>query len=75
MANVARPRQAAMYLTKLLTTRSWCEIGRAFDRHHSTVILGFRVVKALVERNDADTIDRLAEVKRRLGLDGRDRLS
>ena len=35
---VARPRQVAMYLAKQLTSRSFPEIGRKFDRDHTTVI-------------------------------------
>ena len=36
---IARPRQAAMYLSKMLTTRSLPDIGRRFGgRDHTTVI-------------------------------------
>lgn len=47
-ADVVYPRQIAMYLCKVLTTRSLPEIGRRFgDRDHSTVI--FAVLK--IQRN------------------------
>ena len=37
--NIARPRQVAMYLSKVLTTRSLPEIGRRFgNRDHTTVM-------------------------------------
>lgn len=37
-AVVVQPRQVAMYLAKHLTSASLSEIGRAFRRHHTTVL-------------------------------------
>lgn len=45
---VARPRQVAMYLAKQLTSRSLPEIGRKFDRDHTTVMHAVRKVEELV---------------------------
>ncbi len=46
---VARPRQVAMYLAKLLTTRSLPEIGRKFGgRDHTTVIHAVRKIDELM---------------------------
>ena len=45
---VARPRQIAMYLAKQLTSRSLPEIGRKFDRDHTTVMHAVRKVEALI---------------------------
>ena len=45
---VARPRQIAMYLAKQLTSRSLPEIGRKFDRDHTTVMHAVRKVEGLV---------------------------
>ena len=46
--NVARPRQVAMYLSKLLTQRSLPEIGRRFgNRDHTTVMHAVRKVEEL----------------------------
>ncbi|MEB3416620.1 chromosomal replication initiator protein DnaA [Alteriqipengyuania sp. WL0013] len=51
---VVRPRQVAMYLAKVLTPRSYPEIGRKFGgRDHSTVIHAVRLIEDLRER-DAD---------------------
>lgn len=51
---VVRPRQVAMYLAKVLTPRSYPEIGRKFGgRDHSTVIHAVRVIENLRAR-DAD---------------------
>jgi chromosomal replication initiator protein len=45
---VARPRQVAMYLAKVMTPRSYPEIGRKFGgRDHSTVIHAVRLVEQL----------------------------
>lgn len=45
---VARPRQVAMYLAKQLTSRSLPEIGRKFDRDHTTVMHAVRKVEELI---------------------------
>nr|WP_234026459.1 chromosomal replication initiator protein DnaA [Qipengyuania thermophila] len=51
---VVRPRQVAMYLAKVLTPRSYPEIGRKFGgRDHSTVIHAVRLIEELRVR-DAD---------------------
>jgi chromosomal replication initiator protein len=45
---VVRPRQVAMYLAKVMTPRSYPEIGRKFGgRDHSTVIHAVRLVESL----------------------------
>ena len=50
---IARPRQVAMYLSKILTTRSLPEIGRKFGgRDHTTVI---HAVKRIESLQDSDT--------------------
>lgn len=46
---VARPRQIAMFLSKLLTTRSLPEIGRQFgNRDHTTVMHAVRRITGLM---------------------------
>lgn len=48
-AAVVRPRQIAMYLSKLLTPRSLPEIGRRFGgRDHTTVLHAVRKIQGLV---------------------------
>jgi chromosomal replication initiator protein len=48
-ASVVRPRQIAMYLSKVLTPRSLPEIGRRFGgRDHTTVLHAVRKIAALV---------------------------
>jgi chromosomal replication initiator protein len=48
MRSYARPRQVAMYLSKLLTSRSLPEIGRRFGgRDHTTVMHGVKRIEDL----------------------------
>jgi hypothetical protein len=49
--DVCEPRQVAMYLAGELTTHSLPEIGRAFERHHTTVLSSSRVVAARIDRD------------------------
>lgn len=59
--NVARPRQIAMYLAKQLTSRSLPEIGRKFDRDHTTVMHAVRKVEELIveDTSMAESIEHL----------------
>ena len=51
---IARPRQVAMYLSKLLTTRSLPEIGRKFGgRDHTTVIHAVKRIESLQDTDAA----------------------
>ena len=61
---VARPRQIAMYLAKLLTSRSLPEIGRKFDRDHTTVMHAVRKVEELILEDKSLAED--VEILRRL---------
>ncbi len=62
--NVARPRQVAMYLAKMLTARSLPEIGRKFGgRDHTTVMHAVRKVEELMAEDaqiaqDVDVVRR-----------------
>ncbi|MEC7558467.1 MAG: chromosomal replication initiator protein DnaA [Pseudomonadota bacterium] len=47
--NIARPRQVAMYLAKMLTAFSYPEIGRQFGgRDHTTVMHAVRTIEGLI---------------------------
>jgi chromosomal replication initiator protein len=55
---IARPRQAAMWLAKQLTTRSLPDIGRRFGgRDHTTVLHGVRRIEELKAGDDVLTRD------------------
>ncbi len=63
--NVARPRQIAMYLAKMLTARSLPEIGRKFDRDHTTVMHAVRKVEELIVE-DASLAESIESLRRTL---------
>jgi len=51
---VARPRQVAMYLSKILTTRSLPEIGRKFGgRDHTTILYAIKRIEELIAEDPA----------------------
>ena len=58
---VARPRQIAMFLAKQLTSRSLPEIGRKFDRDHTTVMHAVRKIEELIleDTSLAESVDTL----------------
>ncbi len=52
LRSIARPRQVAMYLAKILTTKSFPEIGRFFGgRDHTTVVHAVQTVEDLKEKD------------------------
>ncbi len=62
---VARPRQIAMYLAKQLTSRSLPEIGRKFDRDHTTVMHAVRKIEELLTE-DKSLIESINNLRRSL---------
>lgn len=65
--SVARPRQVAMYLCRIMTSLSCSGIGRRLgDRDHTTVGHALRSVSRLIESDPGFARD-IAELKRRLG--------
>ena len=65
-ANVVRPRQIAMYLSKVLTLRSLPEIGRRFGgRDHTTVLHAVRKIEGLTG-SDRTLQDEVELLKRML---------
>jgi chromosomal replication initiator protein len=66
--DIARPRQIAMYLSKILTTSSLPEIGRKFGgRDHTTVIHAVKKIEAMQKEDtafaeDVDILKRVLQV-------------
>lgn len=46
-----RPRQIAYYLGREITGLSYPQIGRYFNRDHTTVIAGVRRIRSLIQTN------------------------
>ena len=62
---LVRPRQTAIYLTKILTTKSLPEIGREFsNRDHTTIIHSVKTIEQLKEKNPdmKDNINKLKNI-------------
>jgi chromosomal replication initiator protein len=50
---IALPRQISMYLSRKYTEEGLAEIGRAFNRDHSTVLHSIRVITEAMARNSS----------------------
>ena len=60
---LVRPRQTAIYLTKILTTKSLPEIGREFsNRDHTTIIHSIKTIEKLKEKN-SDMNENISKLK------------
>jgi chromosomal replication initiation ATPase DnaA len=65
-AKVVLPRQVAMYLVRIITDKSYPEIGRAFaDRDHTTILHACNRIAAQMA-TDAVLAADVAELRRRL---------
>ncbi len=63
---LVRPRQIAIYLTKILTSKSLPEIGREFsNRDHTTIIHSVKTIEKLKERN-LDMVDSINNLKNQI---------
>ena len=62
---VSFPRQVSMYLARKLTDQPLAEIGRAFNRDHSTVVHAIRVITEAVSR-DATVRGQVEHLEKRL---------
>jgi chromosomal replication initiator protein len=54
---IARPRQLAMYLSKMLTPKSLPDIGKAFGRDHTTVMHAVKTIEDLIIRDKQLALD------------------
>ena len=63
---LVRPRQTAIYLTKILTSKSLPEIGREFsNRDHTTIIHSVKTIEKLKEK-DLDMVDNINQLKNQI---------
>ena len=63
---LVRPRQTAIYLTKILTSKSLPEIGREFsNRDHTTIIHSVKTIEKLKE-NDPEMVDNINKLKNQI---------
>ena len=63
---LVRPRQTAIYLTKLLTSKSLPEIGRDFsNRDHTTVIHSIKTIEK-IKQNDTELCNNIDTLKNQI---------
>ncbi len=63
---LVRPRQTAIYLTKLLTSKSLPEIGREFsNRDHTTIIHSVKTIEKL-KMNNTEMIENINKLKNQI---------
>ncbi len=63
---LVRPRQTAIYLTKILTSKSLPEIGRAFsNRDHTTIIHSVKTIEKLKEKN-SEMVENINKLKNQI---------
>ena len=69
---LVRPRQTAIYLTKILTSKSLPEIGREFsNRDHTTIIHSVKTIEKLKEK-DLDMVDNINKLKNQILYNNRE---
>ncbi len=69
---LVRPRQTAIYLTKILTSKSLPEIGREFsNRDHTTIIHSVKTIEKLKESN-SDMVDNINKLKNQILYNNKD---
>ena len=69
---LVRPRQIAIYLTKILTSKSLPEIGREFsNRDHTTIIHSVKTVEKLKEK-DPLMVDNINKLKNQILYNNKD---
>ena len=63
---MVRPRQTAIYLTKILTSKSLPEIGREFsNRDHTTIIHSVKTIERLKEV-DPQMVENINKLKNQI---------
>ena len=63
---LVRPRQTAIYLTKILTSKSLPEIGREFsNRDHTTIIHSVKTIEKLKEK-DLEMVENINKLKNQI---------
>ncbi len=69
---LVRPRQTAIYLTKILTSKSLPEIGREFsNRDHTTIIHSVKTIEKLKEK-DPSLVENINKLKNQILYNNKD---
>ena len=69
---LVRPRQTAIYLTKILTSKSLPEIGREYsNRDHTTIIHSVKTIEKIKEK-DPEMVDNINKLKNQILYNNKD---
>ncbi len=69
---LVRPRQTAIYLTKILTSKSLPEIGREFsNRDHTTIIHSVKTIERIKEK-DPEMVENINKLKNQILYNNKD---
>ena len=69
---LVRPRQTAIYLTKILTSKSLPEIGREFsNRDHTTIIHSVKTIEKIKEK-DSEMLENINKLKNQILYNNKD---
>tara|TARA_B100001121_G_scaffold184515_1_gene161117 strand:- start:3432 stop:4853 length:1422 start_codon:yes stop_codon:yes gene_type:complete len=69
---LVRPRQTAIYLTKILTSKSLPEIGREFsNRDHTTIIHSVKTIEKLKDK-DPEMVENINKLKNQILYNNKD---
>ena len=69
---LVRPRQTAIYLTKILTSKSLPEIGREFsNRDHTTIIHSVKTIEKIKEK-DSEMVENINNLKNQILYNNKD---
>ena len=69
---LVRPRQTAIYLTKILTSKSLPEIGREFsNRDHTTIIHSVKTIEKIKEK-DTEMVENISKLKNQILYNNRE---
>ncbi len=69
---LVRPRQTAIYLTKILTSKSLPEIGREFsNRDHTTIIHSVKTIEKIKEK-DLEMVENINKLKNQILYNNKD---
>ncbi len=69
---LVRPRQTAIYLSKILTSKSLPEIGREFsNRDHTTIIHSVKTIEKIKEK-DPEMVDNINKLKNQILYNNKD---
>lgn len=66
-AEIAQPRQMAIFLARKLTTSSSKEIGKSFNRNHATVLYSCQMIQDLFKKGDSNTCASIKAILQSLG--------